>query len=102
MRPMRSWASSGGAGGTAICTQVIIGPTPGLRAVPLFLHQRAHAFAQRAESLVARNHGELLEIVVGVFRLVRGLDLEEIHVPYDPAVLAHPALLGHEVVHRHD
>src|SRR5690348_17690034 len=99
MRPMRSWPNNAGAGGTAICNQPSIGLSPA-RATRSVRHERAFALAERPERLIARYHRELLVIVVRIFRLLRALDLEEIHVADDAAVDAHLAIVRHEVADR--
>src|SRR5579883_1922065 len=99
MRPMRSWPNSAGAGGTAICNQPNIGPTKA-RARPLVLHERAVALAERPERLIARYHRELLVIIIRILRLLRALDLEQVHVADDAAVDADFAVMRHEVVDR--
>src|SRR5215469_10263462 len=97
MRPMRSWPNSAGAGGTAICNQPSIGPTNG-RAKRSVLHERAVALAERPERLIARYHRELFVIVVGIFRFLRALDLEQVHVADDAPISTDLAVMRHEVV----
>src|SRR5579883_1715969 len=65
------------------------------------LDQRALAVLERTEGLVARHGGEQLVDVVLALRLGGRLDLEQVHVADDAAVLAQLAVLGHDVVDRH-
>ena len=64
------------------------------------LDQRATAFLQREKRLIAGDRSQDVVVVPGAGRLRRRLDLDEIHVVQEPAVCAHRAVLGIEVVHR--
>src|SRR5579885_1056758 len=100
MRPMRSCPNSAGAGGMAMCNQSSIGLTR-LRTPLSMFDERTLAFAQGPERLVARHHRELLVVVVGIFRFLRALHLEQVHVANDAAVDADLAVVRHEIVDRH-
>src|SRR5882757_2824479 len=63
------------------------GMTTSLQSVLTSLHQRTAAVRDRAERLIGRDGRNQPVVVVRVFRLVRLLDLEQIHWMDDAAVL---------------
>src|SRR5882672_6380113 len=73
-------------------------PPPCVFIFLLLAHQRTATVSQRPEGLVARHRGNDLRQVPFALRLLRSLDLHQVHVADDPPVLANAAVLGHEVV----
>src|SRR6266481_7255612 len=71
--------------------------TPWLRSA---LDQRALVGAGKLEGLLARNDRDLLVVIPRAFGFRRLLDLEQIHVAHEGAVLADLPVLCHEIVDR--
>src|SRR6266851_543769 len=95
--PSRSCPNSA-CGGIPSSSNIILHPWDAIRST--LLDERAGALAERPKGLGGRDGGELLVVVVLIFRLAGRLDLEEVHVALDTPILAQFAVLGHEVVDR--